>query len=81
MANLWVQMLDAAGKDLNTKTFDEAANGGSFVYKPGHPNDAGNVPYPGGHFLPSPCAAMLKVESAKYVIGKPFECYGLIPAG
>jgi branched-chain amino acid transport system substrate-binding protein len=81
MANLFVQMIEAAGPELDTKTFDEAVNGGGFTFQPGHPDGAGDLAYPDGHFLPAPCAAMLKVEGGKYTVALPFQCYGLIPAG
>ncbi len=80
MADLFVQMIEASGKDLNTKTFDTTVNGGGFTFKPGHPNGAGDLAWPDGHFLPTACAAMLKVQAGKYVPALPFDCYGLIPA-
>src|SRR4029078_2271095 len=80
MANLFVQLIQAAGATLDTKTFDQAANGGGFTYKPGHPNGAGDLAYPDGHFLPAPCAAIVGVKGGKYTVAVPFECYGLIPA-
>jgi ABC-type branched-subunit amino acid transport system substrate-binding protein len=80
-ANLLVQLLQAAGPTLDTKTFDSAANGGGFTYKPGHPGGAGDLPYPTGHFVAAPCAAMVKVSQGKYTVSVPFSCYDLVAAG
>jgi branched-chain amino acid transport system substrate-binding protein len=77
-ADLVVQLLEAAGPDLNTKTFDEAANGGGFVYTPleGGP---GAMPYPAEHFLPADCAAIVKIEGTEYKVVEPFNCYEGFP--
>jgi branched-chain amino acid transport system substrate-binding protein len=79
-ADLVVQLLEAAGPDLDTKTFDEAANGGSFVYKPleGGP---GAMKYPADHFLPADCAAIVKIEGTEYKVVEPFNCYEGFPTG
>jgi branched-chain amino acid transport system substrate-binding protein len=78
--NLWVQMLQAAGKDLNTKTFDQAVNGGNFVYHAGHAGNAGDINWPNGHFIPVPCAAAVKVDNSKYVSALPYSCFSAVPA-
>src|SRR5690606_16981695 len=80
MASLIVQAVEAAGPDLDTRTFDEAVNGGEFVFRPGHPGGAGDIAFPNGHFIPNACAAMLGVESAAYTVALDFQCFGLIPA-
>jgi branched-chain amino acid transport system substrate-binding protein len=79
-ADLVVQLLEAAGPDLDTKTFDEAANGGSFVYAPleGGP---GALKYPAHHFLPADCAAIVKIEGTEYKVVEPFNCYEGFPTG
>ena len=79
-AVLWVQMLKAAGKDLNTKTFDQAVNGGNFVSNAGHAGGAGNINWPNGHFIPVPCAAAVKVNNSKYDTALPYECYSIAAA-
>ena len=79
-AVLWVQMLKAAGKDLNTKTFDQAVNGGNFVTNAGHAGGAGNINWPNGHFIPVPCAAAVKVNNSKYDTALPYECYSVVAA-
>jgi ABC-type branched-subunit amino acid transport system substrate-binding protein len=73
-ADMLVQMLAAAGDDLNTTTFDAAVNGGDFVYTPieGGP---GEVAFPAGHFLPSDCSAVVQVVDAAYEVVVPFTCY------
>ncbi len=79
-AVLWVQMLKAAGKDLNTKTFDQAVNGANFVSNAGHAGGAGNIAWPNGHFIPVPCAAAVKVNNSKYDSALPYECYSIAAA-
>ena len=79
-AVLWVQMLKAAGKDLNTKTFDQAVNGGNFISNAGHAGGAGNIAWPNGHFIPVPYAAAVKVNNSKYDPALPYECYSIAAA-
>jgi branched-chain amino acid transport system substrate-binding protein len=79
-ANLWVQMLQAAGKDLNTKTFDQAVNGGNFVSHAGHAGGAGDMTWPNAHFIPTPCAAAVKVDQGKYVQALPYSCFNAVAA-
>ena len=79
-ADMLVQMLTAAGKDLNTKTFDTAINGGNFKYQSKLAGGPGAIGYPEGHFLPADCSAILKVNGTKYDSVVPFQCYTSIPA-
>jgi ABC-type branched-subunit amino acid transport system substrate-binding protein len=78
-ADMLVQMLTAAGQDLNTKTFDTAVNGGTFKYQVEEAGGPGPVGWPEGHFLPADCAAILKVNGTKYDSIVPFQCYTSIP--
>jgi ABC-type branched-subunit amino acid transport system substrate-binding protein len=81
MANLWVQMLQAAGKNLNTKTFDDAVNNsGNFTSKSGHADGAGDIKWPSGHFIPVPCAAIVQINSGKYTSALPYACYTAVVA-
>ncbi|MCU1375512.1 MAG: hypothetical protein JWO68_2798, partial [Actinomycetia bacterium] len=77
-ANLWVGMLEAAGKDLNTKTFDQAVNVKGVTVEPGADGGIGTVSFPQNHFLPTDCAAVVKVESGKFVVAKEYSCYDSI---
>ena len=72
-ADLLVQMLTAAGKDLNTKTFDQAVNGGDFVYE----SDGGpaSLPYPAGHFSGADCTAAMQIVEGKYVVKGTYSCF------
>jgi hypothetical protein len=79
-ATLWVQMLQAAGQNLNTRTFDQAVNGGNFVSHAGHAGGAGDINWPNGHFIPVPCAAAVKVDNAKYVQALPYSCFSVVAA-
>jgi hypothetical protein len=74
-ADVLVQMLEAAGEDLNTTTFDEAVNGGGFTYESTAAGGPGSISFPEGHFLPADCAAILRVEDAQYTSVIPFKCY------
>jgi branched-chain amino acid transport system substrate-binding protein len=74
-ADMLVEMLTAAGKDLNTKTFDTNINGGSFKYQVKQAGGPGAVGFPEGHFLPADCAAILKVNGTKYDPVVPFQCW------
>ncbi|WP_324338315.1 ABC transporter substrate-binding protein [Baekduia sp.] len=74
-AEMLVEQLQAVGRDLNTKTFDEKVNGGDFTFHPKESGGPGKLAFPQGHFLPSDCAALLKIEKAKYVPVVPFDCY------
>ncbi len=51
-ADMLVQMLTAAGKDLNTKTFDTAVNGGTFRYQSKEAGGPGARRLPGGPLRP-----------------------------
>jgi ABC-type branched-subunit amino acid transport system substrate-binding protein len=80
-ANLMVQMLQAAGKDLNTKTFDDAVNNsGTFVNKSGHAGGAGDLNWPNGHFIPAPCAAIVQINNGKYTSAIDYTCYSAVVA-
>jgi ABC-type branched-subunit amino acid transport system substrate-binding protein len=74
-ADLLVQMLTAAGKDLNTKTFDTAVNGGSFTYTPKEAGGPGALGWPESHFVAPDCAAIMKVNGTKFEQVVPFQCY------
>jgi ABC-type branched-subunit amino acid transport system substrate-binding protein len=74
-ADMLVQMLTAAGKDLNTKTFDQAVNGGNFVYKPNPTGGPAALPYPAGHFTGADCTAAMQVVNAKYVVKGEYKCF------
>ena len=74
-AEMLVEQLLAVGRDLDTKTFDQKVNGGDFTFEPEESGGPGRVAFPQGHFLPADCAALLKIEDAKYVPVAPFRCY------
>ena len=74
-ADLLVQMLTAAGKDLNTKTFDQAVNDGNFVYKANPSGGAADLPYPAGHFTGADCTAAMQVVKGEYVVKGKYACF------
>jgi branched-chain amino acid transport system substrate-binding protein len=77
-ADLVVQLLEAAGPELDTATFDAAANGGGFRYEP-LPGGPGGMNYPEDHFLPTDCAAIVRIEGTTYEIIEDFACYDSYP--
>ena len=80
-ADVLVQMLDAAGKDLTAESFAEAVNGG-WTYEPlGDPMGIGPVQYPRDHDQPTPCAALVQVKGTNYEPVLPLSCYDVIKVG
>jgi hypothetical protein len=69
-----VQLLEAAGPDLDPATFDAAANGGGYTEQPieGGP---GVMNTPAGHFLSTDCAAVVRIESGAYSVVEPFPWF------
>jgi len=74
-AEMLVEQLKAVGKDLNTKTFDQKVNGGSFTFSAPQAGGPGKLSFPSGHFIPADCAAVAKVENKAYNVVVPFDCY------
>ena len=74
-AELLVEMLQAAGKNLNTKTFDQAVNGGKFVAFASIKGGPGKLDWPAAHILASDCAAVLKTVGTGYKVVVPYACY------
>ncbi len=75
-AEEFIEQLQAVGKNLNTKTFDAKVNGGSFVSYANLPaGGPGELKWPAAHFLPSDCAAIVRVSGTKYNVVKGFQCY------
>ena len=74
-ADVLVSQLKAAGKTLNTKTFDQKVNGGKYVYTSSAAGGPGQMEFPSMHFIPADCAAMLKISGTTYTETAPFTCY------
>jgi branched-chain amino acid transport system substrate-binding protein len=73
-ADMLDQMLEATGKNLNTKTFDMAVNGGKFVYKPALAGGPGTVPFPAGHFTAANCNATVQTVNGKWKVISGLGC-------
>jgi ABC-type branched-subunit amino acid transport system substrate-binding protein len=74
-ADVFVQMLQAAGKDLTAASFGQTVNGG-WTYKPaGDPIPLGPVSYPDDHTQAAPCGALVQISGTKYLPIKPLTCY------
>jgi len=76
-ADLYLQMLDAAGGDP-AKVHD-VVNGG-FTYK-GVPDGVGDGEWPELETVAAPCAVLMKVEGGKYVVAQPYACYENVEVG
>jgi len=75
-AEQFIEMIKAAGKNLNTKTFDQAVNDRKFTSFTGLPaGGLGKLDWPAAHFLPSDCSAVLQVSGDVYKVRVPFKCY------
>lgn len=74
-AELLVEQLQAAGKTLNTQTFDQAVNGGNFSSFGSLTGGPGKLEWPAAHVLPADCAAVVKVVGTSYDVVTPFACY------
>jgi ABC-type branched-subunit amino acid transport system substrate-binding protein len=71
-----IEQLQAVGKNLNTKTFDQTVNGGKFEsYTTVAANGPGKLLWPAAHFLPADCAVVVKVSGTAYNVVNPFKCY------
>jgi hypothetical protein len=73
-ADVFVSMLKAVGKTLNTKTFDQVVNGGNYTYKSAIAGGPGQMEYPSMHFIAADCSAMLKIGGTTYTQTVPFTC-------
>jgi branched-chain amino acid transport system substrate-binding protein len=78
-AEEFVGMVQAAGKNLNTKTFDQAVNGGKVVSYAGLPaGGLGKLKWPAAHFLASDCSVVVKIQGTGYKVAVPFRCYSSV---
>ncbi|HVM65474.1 MAG TPA: ABC transporter substrate-binding protein, partial [Acidimicrobiales bacterium] len=76
---LFVEQLQAVGQQLDTKTWDQKVNGGSFSAYTSLQGGPGPMLYPAGHFLPADCAAIVRISNAAYTVVTPFQCYSSLP--
>src|SRR5665213_992432 len=75
-ANEFIEQLQAVGKNLNTKTFDNTVNGGKFVsYKNVGTGGPGKLLWPAAHFISADCATIVKVTGTAFNVVNPFKCY------
>jgi len=78
MADMFLSQLAAAGPDLNTATFDQAVNGGSYTYTSSSPGGPASLPFPAGHFTQADCGAPVQVVDKKYVVRGPYKCFASV---
>lgn len=79
MADVFVQMLEKAGKDLTPESFGTTINGG-FTYEPeGDPAGLGPLSYPEGHSEPAPCSALVKIKGTEYEPVAELACAKNVP--
>ena len=56
-----IEQLQAVGKNLNTKTFDQVVNGGKFASFSKLPaGGPGKLEWPAAHFLPPDCSVIVQ---------------------
>ncbi len=73
-ADLLLQMLEAAGPTLDTRSFDTAVNGSSFLYVASAAGGPGALAFPEGHFLLADCSAVVAVNGGKVVPAARYAC-------
>lgn len=74
-ADMLLSQIAAAGADLNTKTFDDAVNGGSYTYTSSSPGGPASIAFPAGHFTQADCAAAMQLVDRKYVVRGAYKCF------
>ena len=74
-AEEFIEQAQAVGATLNTKTFDQTVNDGSFVSYTGITGGLGELDWPAAHLLPADCAAIVKIVGTTYQVAEPFACY------
>jgi len=74
-ADLMIQMIAAAGEDLNTASFYQAANIDGFESSQ-QSGGLGAVKFPADHVIAPDCTGMVQVVDADYEVAYDFVCYG-----
>ncbi|HEX7095213.1 MAG TPA: ABC transporter substrate-binding protein [Acidimicrobiales bacterium] len=75
-ADVMIQILEDIEGEITPDSFRETAESG-WEYEPIE-GGIGPISFPEGHLNPAPCAALVKVESGKYVPAVPFRCYEML---
>lgn len=79
-ADLFIQMLEAAGDDVSGPGIQAAAADG-FSYEPVDEGGPGPLSFPENFDVSAPCAALVAVEDGAYGIEKPFSCFENLELG
>ncbi len=74
-ADLMIQMIAAAGEDLNTASFYQAVNIDGFATTQ-QSGGLGSVKWPADHVIAPDCTGMVQVVDAEYAVAYEFVCYG-----
>ena len=74
-ADLMIQMIAAAGEDLNTASFYQAVNIDGFETTQ-QSGGLGSVKWPADHVIAPDCTGMVQVVDAEYAVAYEFVCYG-----
>ena len=74
-ADLMIQMIAAAGEDLNTASFYQAVNIDGFETTQ-QSGGLGSVKWPADHVIAPDCTGMVQVVDAEYAVAYDFVCYG-----
>ena len=73
--DLMIQMIAAAGEDLNTASFYQAVNLDGFESTQ-ESGGLGSVKFPADHVIAPDCTGMVQVVDAEYEVAYDFVCYG-----
>lgn len=74
-ADIFLKVLEQAGKDLTREKFLATANGGFTYENPGF----GKIEYPKDHSEPNGCGALVKLEGGAYTVAKNMKCFDNVP--
>ncbi|MCY4035834.1 MAG: ABC transporter substrate-binding protein [bacterium] len=74
-ADLMIQMITAAGEDLNTASFYQAVNIDGFESAQ-QSGGLGSVKFPADHVVAPDCIGLVQVVDADYEVANDFVCYG-----
>ena len=79
-AELMIDMLKAAGKNLTPQGLISKVNAG-WTWNPSPSGGVGPVSFPQGHNQAAPCAALVQATGTTYKSVVPMTCYKVLPAG
>ena len=73
-ADMFVKILQKAGKNLTPEAFQKAASKFTYEIK----NTIGPTTYPNAFAAPTPCGELVASDGTTWTITQPFQCYSLV---